>query len=242
MLIASLLGIAAVDAINPSALAMTTYLLSRPNPWAAVRAYIAGIFTTYLAVGLVVVFMLGSVVDRLVGLLATTGVSAAIQGFVGAVIMYFALRRRRRRTPTPEGDVAAATSTPRAFLLGVTITAAEAITALPYFGALALVIRDGPGPWATIGLLVVYNVVFVTPPIAVALAARYARLDGLADLATRVRTTYRSNATLQRTARSAAALVGLMLVVDAGWDVVGAVEATASWDHRAPRCSAILIS
>ncbi|MCV2488511.1 GAP family protein [Geodermatophilus sp. YIM 151500] len=61
------------------------------------------------------------------------------------------------------------------FVYGGYVTAAELVTALPYFAALAL-LGDAALPFpATLAVLVVYCLVFVTPPVGVAVLYRRRR-------------------------------------------------------------------
>jgi cytochrome c biogenesis protein CcdA len=52
------------------------------------------------------------------------------------------------------------------FILGTFITLAELPTALPYLAAIAIIAQTRLGLAETIGVLLIYNVVFVTPLIA----------------------------------------------------------------------------
>lgn len=208
-LVVSVLGIAVVDSVNPSALAMTSYLLTRPNPWRAVAAYIAGIFTLYLAAGLVVVFAFGSAVDTLIDRLSSPGVPYVVEALLGAAALWFALRRPKAATSqTPR--VPTTLSAPRAFLLGVTITAVEATTAIPYLGALAIVARADANPAATVALLVAYNLIFVAPAIVLALTARHTKAGFLDKIRDRLKPSPRAAATL----RILCGIVGTLLLLD----------------------------
>jgi hypothetical protein len=55
MTIASLVFLAAIDSINPSAIVVTLYLLSRSEASVQVGVYIAAIFLTYFSVGLMMI-------------------------------------------------------------------------------------------------------------------------------------------------------------------------------------------
>lgn len=58
----------------------------------------------------------------------------------------------------------------RAFVLGAGITAVDLPTALPYFGAVGLIVAAGGGLASKVVLLVVFNVAYVLPLLLIALA------------------------------------------------------------------------
>jgi cytochrome c biogenesis protein CcdA len=211
-LVLAVLGIAVVDSVNPSALAMTSYLIARPDTWSNVRAYIAGIFTLYFAIGLVVVFAFGRAVDTIVDTLSSPAVPYGIEALIGVVALIFAARRPR--TSPSSGPRAPAALTPsKAFGLGLTITAIESTTAIPYLGALAAISRADPPPAATFALLLAYNLVFIAPPVLLALTARYASGRLLERLSKRRTSPPGPGRSILRVA---CGLVGIVLLVDAG--------------------------
>ena len=62
VLLASLLGLALLDSLNPSALAVTLYLLLPGRPFAGkVLTYVAGGFSSYLVLGALIMAGLGSI-------------------------------------------------------------------------------------------------------------------------------------------------------------------------------------
>jgi cytochrome c biogenesis protein CcdA len=211
-LVLAVLGIAVVDSINPSALAMTGYLIARPDPWRNVRAYIAGIFTLYFATGIIVVFVFERAIDRIIDLLSSPAVPYGIEALLGVAALVFAIRSPRT-TPREAPKAPAALTPTRAFGLGLTITAIEATTALPYLGALAAIARADPSPLATVSLLLAYNVIFVAPPVILGITARYGGSGMLERLSTR----RESGPGLGRTVlRVVCGLVGMVLLLDAG--------------------------
>lgn len=208
-LAAAVLGIAIVDSVNPSALAMTGYLLTLEDPWSRIRAYIAAIFLLYLALGVVVVFGLGDGVGRLIDALERPGVGYAVGAALGVAAVIFAVRSPRaaaeRATPSVATDG-------QAFTLGLTITAVEATTALPYLGALALIVGSDASAFASAALLVAYNLIFVVPPAALAAIAHRRREDLAGWLARRTRrkTSGRGRTVL----RVLCGVVGVALIAD----------------------------
>jgi cytochrome c biogenesis protein CcdA len=164
MTIASLIVLAAVDSINPSAIVITLYLLSRAEAGVQVGVYIATIFLTYFTVGLLMILgidtFLPSIETLLVSPLGLIG-----QGLAGLALLVYGLRASADRTSaTPVAPPSARTYAALA-LLGVAVTAMELPTALPYLGAIAVITSaDLPiRQWAP--LLALYNTIFVMPPL-----------------------------------------------------------------------------
>lgn len=101
----------------------------------------------------------------------------------------------------------------RAFGLGLTVTAIESTTAIPYLGAVAAISRADPPVAAIFALLLAYKLVFVAPPILLALTAPYTSGNLLDRLSTR----RPSRPGLGRTVlRVVCGLIGIVLLVDAG--------------------------
>jgi cytochrome c biogenesis protein CcdA len=209
-LVAVILGIAVVDSVNPSALAMTGYLLTLESPWSRIRAYVAGIFALYLALGLLVVFALGDGIARLIETLSDPGVGYGVQAAVGLAAVVFAVRSPRAARAGSTPPVA---TDGRAFALGLTITAVEATTALPYLGALALLARSDASAAAASALLVAYCLIFVAPPSVLAAIAYRRREDVSRWRASRASAAPgRGRAVL----RVLCGVVGVVLLVDSG--------------------------
>ena len=178
-----LLGLALVDSINPSAIVVTLYLLSRERPAAHVLVYLGAIFVTYLTLG--VTMMSG--IDALLPSLKPAvdeRLGFIVQGLIGLAMLVYAIRAPATAKSAPRVEPSARTSA-ALFLLGVTVTAMELPTALPYFGAIALLTTAELTISQWLPLLVVYNAIFVLPPIALLaghtlfgrrLDARYAEL------------------------------------------------------------------
>jgi cytochrome c biogenesis protein CcdA len=210
-LLAGLLGIALVDSLNPSALVVTTLLLSGANPYRRSLAYIAGIALTYYAVGVAVLLGAGDVLTSAVDGLRRPAVGFGVELALGVVLVVVGLRRRsppRDRT----GPRVRGTSAPAAFLTGMTVTAVESTTALPYIGALTALARSDVSSGATLLVLALYNIVFVLPPLALVLvqALRPGEVQAVVE---RVRNRIRSLDT--RLTRALLLVLGLLMVLDA---------------------------
>ena len=159
----SLLALALVDSINPSAIVVTLYLLSRERAQSQVAVYIAAIFLTYLTLGAMMV--LGF--DALLASLRMAGdgrIGLFVQGAIGLAMLLYAIRAPAAAGAAPTVEPGANTYA-ALVLLGVTVTAMELPTAVPYFGAIALLTTADLPMSRWLPMLVVYNAIFVLPPV-----------------------------------------------------------------------------
>ena len=208
-LAAALLGIALVDSLNPSALVVTTLLLAGADPYRRALAYIAGIASTYYLVGVAVALGASDLLTAVVDAFKRPAVGFGIEAVLGLVLIAFAGRKPR---PEASAPTVRGTSLAAAFLTGVTVTAIESTTALPYIGALTALVRADVPLGQTMIALLAYNFVFVLPPLL--LVGLHATRPGKAAAAvTRVR---RGLARLNtRPIRALVAVLGLLMLADA---------------------------
>jgi hypothetical protein len=167
MSVAGILFLAVIDSINPSAIVVTLSLLSvaRSRVLVQVAVYIGAIFITYLLLGTMMVLGIEWLLPSF-GRALHSRTGLVVQCFVGLALLVFSLTASADR-PSSQGAAPPSASTYAALvLLGVTVTAMELPTAIPYLAAIAL-ISEAELPFREWGpLLVVYNVIFVLPPIA----------------------------------------------------------------------------
>ena len=180
-----LFALALVDSINPSAIVVTLYLLSGGRAPAQIVVYVAAIFLTYLTLGV----MMMSGIDALLPSLETVGsgrLGLIVQGLIGLALLLYAIRAPATARAAPRVEPSANSYAALA-LLGVTVTTMELPTAVPYFGAIALLTTADLPIARWLPLLVLYNAIFVLPPVLLLvghivfggrLDARYADLRG----------------------------------------------------------------
>jgi hypothetical protein len=158
-----LVALALVDSINPSAIVVTLYLLSGGRVPAQIVVYVAAIFVTYLTLGV----MMMSGLDALLPSLTTMGsgrLGLIVQGVIGLSMLLYAIGAPTTAKSTPRVEPRARSSAALA-LLGLTVTTMELPTAVPYFAAIALLTTADLPMTQWLPLLVLYNAIFVLPPV-----------------------------------------------------------------------------
>jgi cytochrome c biogenesis protein CcdA len=161
--IISLLALALVDSINPSAIAVTLCLLAQGRTATHVAIYIAAVFVTYLGLGATMMLGIDVAVPN-VRALAQSRLGLIVQSLIGLAMLVYAMRapafsRSRPRTEPQAANLAALA------LLGVTVTGMELPTAVPYMGAIAILTAADLSTARWLLLLVGYNTIFVLPPV-----------------------------------------------------------------------------
>jgi cytochrome c biogenesis protein CcdA len=161
-------GLALLDSVNPSALAVTVFLLltsGRVVP--KVLAYVTGIVAVYLPVGVALLVGAGFLGDRL-SAAVSSDVGFVIQGVVGIMLFVYGYFPRRRK---PGGEDRERERLRRSrtlgalFGLGALISVVEFATAFPYLGAIGILGSAQLPLVQDIVVLVVYNAIMVLPPL-----------------------------------------------------------------------------
>lgn len=186
LLLGLVIAVAVVDALNPSTvLPALLYALGR-HARRDVAAFTAGVFVVSTLGGLVLVFGPGRALLHVVSHPShrTVRLIEAAVGVLLIVIAAILWRTRARVARSLAQDRRKAGNS--AFLIGAGIMAAELPTALPYFGALIAVTEGAHSALASLGYVLLYNVVFVAP-LLVLLAVIVISGERGAKLAARVR-------------------------------------------------------
>ena len=167
-LLPSLMAIAALDSLNPSAIALQVYLLGTPKPIPRSIAFVIGIFIAYWTSGLLAVLGLDRLIQTVIvnsGFSLSTPLFYIIQFLTGIILLIVGVTLR---IPTQSEPVKAPQklNLARTFLLGMSVTILELPTALPYFAAIEQIVRANLDLFSIASILALYNLIFVLPPIA----------------------------------------------------------------------------
>ena len=162
------MAIAALDSLNPSAIALQVYLLGTPKPIPRSIALVIGIFSAYWTSGLLAVLGLDRLIQTVIvnsGFSLSTPLLYTIQILIGIILLVVGIMLR---IPAQTEPVKAPTklTLARTFLLGMSVTVLELPTALPYFAAIEQIVRANLDLLSTMSILAMYNLIFVLPPIA----------------------------------------------------------------------------
>jgi cytochrome c biogenesis protein CcdA len=165
MIVVASIGLA--DSLNPTTIAPALYIATGEHGRKQVFEFTLGVFLVYLIGGLIINFGPGHLLlalvphpSRRVGYILEVVAGVAL---LTAAAFLFGYRDRlaARRIPRPK-----ATGRSSA-LLGATITAVELPTAFPYFAAIAAIVASGVGPVKQVIVLVIFNVCFILPLLAI---------------------------------------------------------------------------
>jgi cytochrome c biogenesis protein CcdA len=165
------------DAINPTTLAPALLLATAPDGAKAVGRFTLGVFAVSLAGGLVLLLGPGQLIlSALPHPDAHTKAVAEVVG--GALLLGLAtltwIHRDRIASRLAKEEDESDSRDRGALALGAGIMAIELPTALPYFAAIAAILASPFSLGAQIVLVVLYNVVFVAPLLAVLIARELA--------------------------------------------------------------------
>jgi cytochrome c biogenesis protein CcdA len=166
-LLISLVAVAALDSLNPTAIALQVYLLSTPKPIARSITFILGVFLTYWTVGLFAILGLRTLV---MSVISNANASLpephvyTIQFLIGLALLIAGFSFES----SPEADRGKRPkklTLGRTFLLGMAVTLFDFPTALPYLAAIEQIARAKLDLFGIMGVLGMYNLVFVFPQI-----------------------------------------------------------------------------
>jgi cytochrome c biogenesis protein CcdA len=191
-LIGIVVSIALADSINPTTIAPALYMAEGKRAVTRVVEFTLGVFVVYLLGGMLILLGPGELVLDLLPHPGHTArhvieIIAGVALIIGAVVVWLKRHALAAREPQRKRTYARSSA-----VLGATITAVELPTAFPYFAAIAAVVGSGVSLTRQIMLLVLFNVAFVMPLIAIAIVLAVAG-DGAEVLLSRVRETLRAN-------------------------------------------------
>jgi cytochrome c biogenesis protein CcdA len=177
-LLTLIVSVGLADSIDPTMILPAVYFASRPDSGWSVAKFAGGVFTVNVIGGVAIALGPGRFLLSLAPHLGSRTthrleLAAGALLLVAAVVLW--LWRPRPRPATHERSPHAA------YLVGATIALAELPTALPYFVVTVAVIRAQEGIASTVALLSTYQVLYLTPVLAISVLSRHAsRADGAA--------------------------------------------------------------
>jgi cytochrome c biogenesis protein CcdA len=174
-LIGLMISIGFADSLNPSTIAPALYMATgQRNPRRQVMQFTLGVFAVYLIGGLAVALGPGELVLDLVPH-PRPGLKYLFEIIGGVVLLTLAGVLWAFRTLLAKRELPEVRADSRSSLvLGATITALELPTAFPYFAAIAAVVGSGFGIWHQVFLILIFNVTFVLPLLAIVLILQFA--------------------------------------------------------------------
>ncbi len=173
-LVALAVSVGIADSLNPSTIAPALYLATGVDASRRLLHFTLGVFTVYLAGGMVLVLGPGHAVLSAVarpGRRETHLIELVLGGVALAVAGALWLRRDgvARRVLAHEHRTAGSS-----FALGAAIMSVELPTAFPYFAVVAAVVGSDQSLARQLVLIVVFNVAFIAPLAAITALRRLA--------------------------------------------------------------------
>jgi len=176
-LIGLVISIGIADSLNPTTIAPALYLASREHARQELMRFTLAVFAVYLLGGLAITLGPG---ELLLALVPHPGkhLSYILELIAGAAMLtgaafLWGYRDRLGHREDKAVNIAAKSSA----VLGATITAVELPTAFPYFAVIAAIVPSGIGVARQVMLLVLFNVCFVAPLLAILATLRFAGPD-----------------------------------------------------------------
>jgi cytochrome c biogenesis protein CcdA len=165
----AVVAIAAPDSLNPSLIVAAVFLTLGAHPIRRSVMFTITAFVVTLAGGLAIGLGLGDLILSLLPKLSRTVkydlfVAVGVVVMIGGVVLWW---RRSALASEPSDTHEDPTHGGSAVLLGAGIAGVELLTAFPYFAAIAMVVGSSVSGPSKLFLLVLYNVIYVLPLIAI---------------------------------------------------------------------------
>ena len=156
------------DSLNPSTVGPAVYLAIGERGAARVLSFAVGVFAVFTGAGIVLVVGFGQAALAALphpGSRTLHLIELGAGGVVLLIALALALLRRHVSSDLINRRPATAYAS---FLLGAGIAAVELPTALPYFGVAAAIVASGRSVATQIFLLLLFNISFIAPLLAIA--------------------------------------------------------------------------
>jgi cytochrome c biogenesis protein CcdA len=162
-------AIAAPDSLNPSLIVAAVFLTLGAHPIRRSLVFTITAFVVTLAGGLAIALGLGDLILSLVPKPSRTlkydlFIAIGVLLMIGGGVLWW---RRDALASEPSDTHRDPAQGGSALLLGAGIAGVELLTAFPYFAAIAMVIGSSVSGPGKVFLLVLYNVIYVLPLIAI---------------------------------------------------------------------------
>jgi cytochrome c biogenesis protein CcdA len=166
------IGLLDSTSIVPLCIVILVVLLAGPNPVARSGALILGVFTVYLACGLLILLGLQSAFDQINAYMvrlwnAPETEELILQVLLGVVLCVLALQMSRNRKKKAADTKAAPMTAMQALIAGAGLTIVSLPGAVPYFAAIDLTLRADLTLAQRVLAICYYNLVFVAPLIVI---------------------------------------------------------------------------
>ena len=169
-LLGLVVSIGLADSMNPSTIAPALYLASGQHARRDVAEFTASVFIVYLLGGLIILLGPGQLLLALVPhpgrhLSYVLEIVAGVAMVTAAVFLW----GYRDRLSRPKERKRFNTRGRSSAVLGATITAVELPTAFPYFAAIAAIVGSGFDLLRQVMFVVIFNICFIAPLLAILL-------------------------------------------------------------------------
>jgi cytochrome c biogenesis protein CcdA len=174
-IIGIVISIGIADSLNPTTIAPALYLATAENGRTKVLEFTGAVFAVYFLGGVAIALGPGQL---LLSLIPHPGphLSYVLEVVAGVAMLTASafLWGYRDRLSTREMRAEIRVDRRSSALLGATITAVELPTAFPYFAAIAAIVGSGYGIVHQVTLLVLFNLCFILPLLAIAATLTFA--------------------------------------------------------------------
>jgi cytochrome c biogenesis protein CcdA len=166
---AAIAGLGLVDSLNPATIAVGVLLATTERPLGRMAGYIAGIFSVYLAGGLILTLGPGSLLRKALDRPESTALDVAFLVAAAAAFAFGVWVFLHRDVEAKLPDVAVRPGS--AVALGAGMTAVDLPTAFPYFAAILAILGEDLANSTEVALVVLFNLMYVVPLVVIAVAA-----------------------------------------------------------------------
>jgi cytochrome c biogenesis protein CcdA len=172
--IITLIGFGIADALNPFSIGAMIYLLATDRPIARGLVFIMGTLFVYFPGGFALMTGWAAVINMLLPII-TPWLPAVLHFVLGliccvAAIYFFRRKRKEGKQTDPKPHSLSLTAT---FIFAIASTLSDLPTAIPYFAAVNIITGLGHTLFFQLCLLMLYNLVYVSPLILVLVIAMF---------------------------------------------------------------------